>query len=478
MRFFGRGRSRSRGRGRVRRGAKDGTLAFGTFRAGGHRVQREEIVFVGTSDLSGHFRGKSFPVSELSARLSRGVGLAPTNIYISAFGSIQVSTFGTQGEVFLMPDAATEVRVPFDVGAAEHFLLADIETGAGMPWAFCPRHVLKRAVERLERETGLRLLAAFEQEFIYSGVPAHPIQPYELDAYRRQGVFGETLLAALRQAGVVPDSFLAEFGAQQYEITIAPAAGVRAADEAVITREITQAVAFRAGHRVSFAPKPTAHGSSNGTHIHFSFLDRDDRAVLYAPGRPLDLSAVGASFVAGVLEHLPALCAVTAPSVGSYYRLRPNHWAPLETTVGALDRGAAVRVCPARGGVGGVRGGETAVRGGDAALRGADAEARARQYNLEFRVADATASPYLALAVMLQAGLEGVRRRLDLDAHRPRALPDSLSAALTELEATAAAREWLGSELLDGYIKLKRAEIAGLEALDESEICRRYAEVY
>ncbi|HLW24743.1 MAG TPA: glutamine synthetase family protein [Steroidobacteraceae bacterium] len=420
-------------------------------------MQREEIVFVGTSDLSGHFRGKSFPVSELPARLARGVGLAPTNMYISAFGPIQVTTFGTEGEVFLMPDPATEVRVPFDGAAAEHFLLADIQTEAGTPWAFCPRQVLRSAVERLEREMGLRLLATFEQEFIYSGVPPHPPQPYELDAYRRQGVFGETLIGALRQAGVVPDSFLSEFGAQQYEITTAPALGVRAADEAVITREITQAVAFHFGHRVSFAPKPTAHGTSNGTHIHFSFLDREDRAVLYAPGRPLELSALGASFVAGMLEHLPALCAVTAPSVASYYRLRPSHWAPVEANVGTYDRGAAVRIC---------------------AGRGTDREARARHYNLEFRVADATANPYLALALMLQAGLEGVRRRLDLGAHRPRPLPDSLSVALTQLEAAPEAREWLGVELLEGYLKLKRAEIAGLEALDENEICRRYAEVY
>lgn len=415
------------------------------------------MVFVGTSDLSGHFRGKSFPVSELSSRLEHGVGLAPTNIYLSAFGPIHVTTFGTLGEVFLMPDPATEVRIPFEDGAAEHFLLADLCTADGQPWRFCPRDVLRRAVDRLEREAGLTLLATFEQEFTYSGVPHHPAQPYELDAYRRQGVFGEMLVGTLREAGVVPDSFLAEFGAQQYEITIAPTLGVRAADEAVITREITQAVAFRLGQRVSFAPKPTAHGASNGTHIHFSLLDRSGQPVLYAHGRPLDLSASGASFVAGILEHASALAALTAPSVASYYRLRPNHWAPVQANVGALDRGAAVRICPATG---------------------RDAVSRARRFNAEFRIADATASPYLALGALVQAGLDGIRRGLDLDAHRPRPLPESLSAALTRLASAPEAREWLGAELLDGYLKFKRAEIVSLEGLDENEICRRYAEVY
>src|SRR6202051_4993828 len=159
-------------------------------------MQREQIVFVGTSDLSGHFRGKSFPAAELPARLERGVGLAPTNMFLSAFGAIQMTPFGTQGEVFLVPDPATRVSVPFVGSPTEYFLLGDIYTLEGTPWEFCPRQVLRRALDRLERETGLRLLATFEQELTYSGVAAHPPQPYELDAYRRQGVFGGRLLSA------------------------------------------------------------------------------------------------------------------------------------------------------------------------------------------------------------------------------------------------------------------------------------------
>ena len=98
-----------------------------------------------------------------------------------------------------------------------------------------------------KHETGLRLLADFRAGVHLQRRAAHPAQPYELDAYRRQGLFGETLLAALRQAGVVPDSFLSEFGPQQFEVTVAPALGLRAADEAVITRELAQAVAFAWG---------------------------------------------------------------------------------------------------------------------------------------------------------------------------------------------------------------------------------------
>jgi glutamine synthetase len=288
-------------------------------------------------------------------------------------------------------------------------------------------------------------------------VAAHPPQPYELDAYRRQGIFGEVLLAAMRQAGVIPDSFLAEFGPQQFEVTSAPALGVRAADDAVITRELAQAVAFRLGQRVSFAPIPEPNGTGSGTHIHWSFLDRDGQPILYDAHRPWALSLLGSQFIAGIQHHLPALCAVTTPSLASYYRLRPNRWAPVRADVGRMDRGAALRICP--------------VAGSDPALR-------ARQFNVEFRVADATASPYLALAVLIQAGLDGIRHQRQIEDENPRPLPTSLEQALLLLEACEPAAEWLGADLFSAYFKFKRAEIEGLEHLDEREICRRYAEVY
>jgi glutamine synthetase len=422
-----------------------------------NRMQREQIVFVGTSDLSAHFRGKSFPLADLTSRLERGVGLAPTNMFISAFGPIQVTTFGTVGEVFLVPDPSTRVLVPFEEGPAEYFFVGDIRTAEGHPWHFCPRELLRRALVRLEREAGVQLFAAFEQELTYSGGAGDKWQPYDLSSYRRQGSFGEGLLAALRQVGVIPDSFLAEFGPQQYEVTVAPAKGLRAADDAVITRQLAHAIAWRLGQRVSFAPIHDPNGTASGTHIHFSFLDKDDRPVLYDAKQPWQISALGSQFIAGIQHHLPALCAVTAPSVASYYRLRPNRWAPVRADSAPLDRGAAVRICP---------------------LSGADPEARARQFNVEFRVADATANPYFVLAVLVQAGLDGMRRKLSLETHNPSPLPASLADALTQLEQSTAAADWLGEDLLAAYLLFKRAELKGLEGLDETEICRRYAEVY
>lgn len=421
------------------------------------RMEHEQIVFVGTSDLSGHFRGKSFPLADLQSRLQRGVNLALSNLFLSAFGPIQFTPFGTRGEVFLIPDSAARVLVPFEGTSPEHFYVGDLYTLDAKPWEFCPRHVLRRALQGLQQETGLTVVAGFEQELVYSGVRAQPIQPYELDAFRQQGPFGERLLAAMRQAGVMPDSFLSEYGARQYEVTSAPARGVRAADDAVITRELAQAVAFRLGQRVSLAPMVEAGGTSSGTHIHWSFLDQNEQPVLYDETRSLGLSETGAQFAAGVLHHLPALCAISAPSVASYYRLRPGGWAPAQNTIGLHDRGAAIRICP---------------------LNAGDHSQRARQFNLEFRVADATCNPYLALAMLVQAGLDGIRARRDLTQIPLQSLPATLTDSLRALERSELSAAALGPALHAAYLEFKRAEIKSLEGLTEDDICRRYAEVY
>ena len=151
----------------------------------------------------------------------------------------------------------------------------------------------------------------------------------------------EALLSAMRQVGVIPDSFLCEYGRQRFEVTSAPVAGVRAADEAVITRELAHAVAFRLGSRVSFNPIPEPSGTGNGTHIHFSFLNDDLEPVLYEEKRPWHLPP-WAVISSPVFSITCGLCAITTPSVASYFRLRPHRWAPVLADVKPLDRGAAL----------------------------------------------------------------------------------------------------------------------------------------
>jgi glutamine synthetase len=302
---------------------------------------------------------------------------------------------------------------------------------------------------------------------------ARPEMTYGYDAYRHQGLFGEALVSAMRRAGVKPDSFLPEYAPRQYEVTVAPAAGIRAADEAVIVREMARAVAFRLGHRVIFSPVVDLNEVGNGTHIHFSLRDSAGQPAMHDPSRPYGLSKVAEPFVAGILRHLPALAALTAPSIVSYLRLRPNRWAPVWTNLADRDRGASLRVCPIF----------------DTALEDA-----ARQFNVEFRVSDATASPYMALGAIVHAGVDGIREGMTLGAPPPRSfwemtdderrdvgltpLPDSLEQALDMLKIDDVACRWLGPEFLDVYLRLKMSEIGAVKGQSDEAICSRYAAAY
>ena len=235
---------------------------------------REELIFVGTCDIAGHVRGKGFPARELAARKKQGIGWTHTNLMQNAFGVILDTPFGTGGDLMVVPDMTAEVRVDFDDGSAvEHFFLGDIRNTDGSPWECCPREFLRRAIAALVAAAKLHLIAAFEQEFVYTGVEERPGHAYSLGAWRRQGEFGESVVAALRAAGLKPDSFLPEYGPRQYELTIAPQPALKAADQAVIARELARATAFRLGHRVSFSPMPVADGTGSGVHIHFSLHD-------------------------------------------------------------------------------------------------------------------------------------------------------------------------------------------------------------
>jgi len=436
-------------------------------------MEKEDVIFVGTCDIAGHLRGKAFPAVDLESRLRKGMGYTGANIMMSAFGPIYDNPFGTVGDLTLIPDPSAKVDVEFTGFAPERFYLADICTPDGKPWSCCPRSFLRRAVENLQRETGLQVVSAFEQEFVYTGVDARPGTTYGYDAYRHQGVFGEAFVSAIRRAGVTPDSFLPEYAPRQYEVTVAPKIGVRAADEAVIVREMARAVAFRLGHRVILAPVVDLNGVGNGTHIHFSLRDVAGQPVMHDPSRPYGLSEAAEPFVAGILHHLPALAALTAPSIVSYLRLRPNRWAPVWTNLAERDRGASLRVCAIF---------ETAL------------EDAARQFNVEYRVSDATASPYMALGAIVHAGLEGIRNGMRLGAppatsiwdmtEQERqacgaiALPVSLEQALERLKADEVVCGWLGSEFLEVYLRLKMSEIAAVKGQSDEAICSRYAAAY
>ncbi len=434
----------------------------------------EELVGFLHADVSGLLRGRSVPASDLEGRLGTGVGWVPADQALTPFGPIaEPNPWGAVGDLRLLPDRETEVCVDLPDASPLRFFLSDAANTDGSPWDACPRTLLKDALSSLEREAGLFLNASFEQEFTLEAPGFEPGPGFSFAAQRVVEPFGPVVFAALRQAGVEPEVFLPEYGAGQFEVPLAPAGGLAAADRAATMKEVVREVARVLGYRASFAPMPDPGGVGNGVHVHMSLVDGRGEPVFYDPERPGSLSATGARFAAGILEHLPALCAITAPSVASYLRLKPHHWSAGFGYLGERDREATIRIPPT------------------ANASGADP---ARQFNLEYRAADAAACPHLALAVLVLAGLRGIREELpepplvkgdpsELDEGERRRLgvrplPRSLEEALGALERDETVRSWLSRDLFDCYVGVKRTEISLLEGAEPEEICERYGRVY
>jgi glutamine synthetase len=434
----------------------------------------EELAMVCCSDLSGHVKGKAFPVADLESRLKKGVGWVPTNAQITAFNSIADTPFGALGDLLLIPDPAAEAKVDFQDGSPlEHFFLGDIVDTDGAPWACCTRGILKDAFDALRSEAGIDLKSAFELEFQFTDDNIDYGPGFGLSGFREKKAFGSSYLGALRAAGVEPDSFLKEWGEQQYEVTMHPQIGIKAADHAVLLRELARATAQRTGEKLTFTPIRDPEGVGNGVHIHMSFVDGAGNPATYDPDGPGGLNQNARHFVAGILHHVPALVAFTAASAVSYARLTPHRWSAAYNNLGYRDREATVRICPV------------------ADLNGLDP---AKQFNFEFRAADSAASPYLQLAVLVHAGLDGIRNRMEPPAatHEDLSelsakeltdrgfvrLPTSLEDALAELEKNETVQSWFREPFMDVYLKHKRGELAYLEGMSPQDACKAYEGVY
>lgn len=434
----------------------------------------EPLVFVATSDLAGLVRGKAFAESELAARQTRGIGWVPTNALITCFDNLGDGPYGSLGDLLLVPDAETRVVVDYEDGSpAENFAIGNIVTLDGEPWECCTRGQLASALERLQSVAGLQLYSAFEHEFQLVSPQASDNPAFSMHGHRLQAHFSEVLFAALRKAGVEPDSFINEYGRDQYELPIGASLGIDAADAAVVFRQIVQASAKRCQQSVSFSPIRDLDGVGNGVHVHLSFKNAAGEPVMYDAGGKHGLSSVAGSFIAGVLKYLPEFLCLTAPSEISYQRLTPHRWSAAFNNLGAQDREAAMRICP---------------------VSGRMQETIARQFNVEYRAADAAASPYLVLAALIHAGVQGIEEQLplpdattddlslldtaQLTARGIERLPQSLSEALSRFEQSDHTDAWFGETFKSVYVALKKAELAYLDGLTIEQKCAAYGRVF
>lgn len=430
------------------------------------------LIYAATCDLAGKVRGKAFPASDLDRRLKRGVGWTPTNVQINCFDGIAESPFGALGDLLLVPDPSTEVRAEFET-QTEHFMLGDIVSLEGEPWALCTRSILKKALARLKTIAGVELLAAFEHEFQLSSETTLVGEGYGRAGFEEQRILCENLMHQLSAAGLSPDSIMKEYGPNQYEVVIGPELGVRAADAAVIVRELTRATARHLGEAATFTPIRDTASVGNGVHIHMSFVDTNGEPTTYDATKPYGMSDLTGAFAAGVLKYLDAILALTAPSVISYLRLTPHRWSSAYNNLGFRDREASLRVCP---------------------VTARDPASIAQQFNLEYRAADAAACPHLALAAVIHAGCQGLEESLSaptpteedlsllsdeaLAAKGFQRLPTSLEAALDRLADCSVVSEWFDDPLLSVYQLHKKSEIGHVTGMDIDAQCAAYEATY
>lgn len=430
------------------------------------------------TDIHGVAKGKLVPLAHLDDLLTDGAGFSGPSI-----AGTGLPRTGPRAEYWARGYASTATPMPWMPGHAR--VVCDGWV-AGEPFDACPRQVLKRQAERLA-ERGWHLRTGIEPEFFLLKQEGSRWRPadegdcldkpsYDLKALPRQRDFLQALhqsLAACRLDMLQIDH---EDAHGQYEVNFGFDEVVASADHLMLFKLAAQALAEERGMVFSMMPKPFADQPGSGMHFHVSLWKGQgvDGSNLFMPHTrdgaadpAAGLSPLGRHFVAGVLAHAPALCALAAPTVNSYKRLIVSEvlsgtsWAPAYIAHGANNRTALVRTLPGR---------------------------------FEWRLPDASANPYLASAGLVAAGLDGIDRKLDLPAAHDEdlfelslaeiqargiaLLPQSLHEALGALQADAVLTEALCPTLSTQFAALKREEWLAYQRHVSDWELQRYAAAF
>lgn len=421
------------------------------------RAAGVQSLLVQFTDVHGTAKGKLVPLQHLDGVLRTGAGFAGPSIWGTA-----LPRTGPRSEYYARGDASTTQPLPWWPGVAR--IVGDGHV-AGEPFDACPRQVLRRALARLA-ERGWRMEIGIEPEFFLlrpdgSG-PADEQDrldkpSYDLKSLPRQHEFLHELSSSLQQCGLDVQQVDHEDAHGQYELNFSHAEPLLSCDRVMLFKLAAHALAERRGMLFSMMPKPFADQPGSGLHFHVS---------LWRGDAPVAEDALQ-HFIAGVLAHAGALAALAAPTVNSYKRLTVGEslsgttWAPAYIAHGPNNRTALVRTLPGR---------------------------------FEWRLPDASANPYLAVATLIAAGLDGVDRALEagppvnddlfeLSLAQIRArgvglLPQSLAEAVAALQADAVVAGALGDTLAHEFGRLKRDEwTAYARHVSDWEI-RRYAAAF
>ena len=416
------------------------------------------------ADQHGVLRGKTLAAAEVANALERGVTLTSTLLLkdtshrtvFPAFtpgGGVGMPELQGAADVLMVPDVSTFKVLPW--AADTGWVLCDLRLQDGRPVPYDSRAVLKKALAKLDYE----FIAGLEVEFHVFRIvdarlqPADAGQPgsppevelltsgYQYLTEQRYDLIEpvvQLLQEGLSRLELPLRSFEVEFGPSQLEFTLAPLPGLQAADAMVLLRSAVKQIARRHGYHATFMCRPKLPNvMSSGWHLHQSLAKAGRNLFLSEKD---DLSEIGRQWLAGLLEHARACCALATPTLNGYKRYRPYSLAPDRVVWGKENRGALLRV------VGGP--GHPGTR-------------------IENRIGEPAANPYLYFASQVYAGADGIARRLSLppSADTPyeakaAPLPHTLAEALEALRGDTVLREGLGDTFVDYYCRIKEAEIA------------------
>jgi glutamine synthetase len=414
------------------------------------QVNERQVQFVDLqfTDVAGAVKNVTIPVAELAATLDHGIWFDGSSI--EGFARV------AESDMHLVPDVSTFAILPWLSGSETTArLICNVFTPDGHPFLGDPRAVLGNMLKRAE-QMGFTYNAGPELEFFLLKPDAEngviPPRPVDSASYFDQptnlvatGLWRQ-MTEALGGFGIEAEAMHHEIAPGQHEMDFRFAHAMKTADNIVTFRVVLKILAQAKGMYATFMPKPIRGIAGSGMHVHQSLSYKANGSNAFSdPGDSHGLSMTAKRFMAGQLLHARGMCAVLAPLVNSYKRLG-GYEAPVFISWGRINRSALIRI-----------------------PRSHEPDST----RIELRCPDPSCNPYLALAVMLAAGLDGIQRELPVpdsseenlylmpEAERRTALnvlPGSLAEAIAELEADPVIRAALGAHICDRFIAAKRSE--------------------
>ena len=405
-----------------------------------------ETIRLQFTDVQGIVKNVAIPANRLGKALQSGIAFDGSSI--EGFARIQES------DMILRPDASTFAILPWrsQDGANEARFICDVHHPNGKPFEGDPRFVLKQQLE-LAKDMGYAMNVGPELEFFLfekqNGGSA--TVPHDFGGYFDMGPVDlaedvrREIIRALTEMDFTIEASHHEVARGQHEIDFVYDDALKNADKVVTFKYVTKSIALKEGLRATFMPKPIYGTAGTGMHVNISLFQGEENAF-FDPDGAMNISDLARFFVGGLIEHANAITAVANPLINSYKRLVSGFEAPVYMSWSGPNRSSLIRVPAARG----------------------------LSTRLEFRSPDPTCNPYLAFAVILAAGLDGIKRSIDpgkpvdlnvydlSDAERKslgiKTLPANLKEALDFLEEDKVIREALGEHVFENIMRLGMME--------------------